>query len=384
MRLLTGAVVLALLALACQAPSSTAPAAPTAASGGTAQTAAAATAPTNQTPEIARLIAAARAAGENTLDLSWSQNTVGGTDGAKQLADLVNRTYGLNISVSFTPGPSMTNMAGKVVQETAASQKASTDILLGSESNFAPLTHQPALESYDYTQLSPRVQSDFLAPDNIGVEFASRVPGISYNTSLVPPQDVPQTLEAALDPRWKGKIASTIDAGSFVVLATRPEWGAPRVTTYVRQLSQQVGGLVRCGETDRLISGEFSMLVMDCGSYETRRQAAQGAPLGEVIPSDAATVGFWYMGVPLTSAHPNLAKLFIGAILSEEGQRIEYSLDYTDNYALPGSQSVAEVDALRAQGVEPLKVDVQFVLSHPEDEALATDVAKIFQQGAGG
>jgi iron(III) transport system substrate-binding protein len=332
------------------------------------------------TSEVERLIAAAQAAGETELNLSWSNNTLGGSEAASRWEALFNQLYGTHVRINFTPGPSMTEMAGKVVQEAAAGRKASTDVLLGAESHYGPLVDLDALEPYDYTALSPRIQPKFVAPRGLGVEFTSRLPGITYNTNLVAPGDVPRTLTDTLDPKWKGKIASTLNAASFDRVASRPEWGAEKMRAFVTQLSQNIAGLMRCGESTRIISGEFAMLVMDCGSFDANRLRASGAPIGHVIPEDAATVLFFYLGVPRTSAHPNLAKLYVNMLLTEEGQRLLYDIEWIDHYELPGSQSAAELAGLRAKGIEPLRMDARFVAEHPDSIKLGDDFTSILRQ----
>ena len=122
------------------------------------------------------------------------------------------------------------------------------------------------------------------------------------------------------------------------------------------------------------------MLVMDCGSYEVNRYRANGAPLAHVIPEDAATVLFWYFGVPRTSAHPNLSKLYINMVMSEAGQKILYEEDFTDHYALPGSQSAAELSGLKAKGIEPLRFDARLVAEHPDTIKLGEDLAVILRE----
>ena len=97
------------------------------------------------------------------------------------------------------------------------------------------------------------------------------------------------------------------------------------------------------GETNRILSGEFDMLVTDCGSYDAHRMQAQGAPIGHVIPADAAEITYWYLGVPKNARHPNAAKLWINYMLGREGQDVLYESDYTDHYLVPGSKAAAEV-----------------------------------------
>src|SRR5687767_6407980 len=114
--MLTALVVAGLILAACQPPAAppagsvSKPAAP--ASGSPAATAsnADAASATTHTPEGSRLLAAARAAGETELSLSWSDNTFGGSAGAKRLEQLFNEMYGTSIQVHFTPGPTMTEM----------------------------------------------------------------------------------------------------------------------------------------------------------------------------------------------------------------------------------------------------------------------------------
>lgn len=125
------------------------------------------------------------------------------------------------------------------------------------------------------------------------------------------------------------------------------------------------------------------MLVLDCGTYAARDYAAQGAPLGAVIPEDAAMEAFFYLGVPRTSAHPNLAKLYVNAVMSEAGQRLVYQIDYTDNADMPGSQAAAELADLKAHNVQLERTDAQFMLDHPETGDIVQQVTNILRQGSG-
>lgn len=371
--LVAGSLSLALAA--CQS-------APPAPSPATAPPTASAQPATTLSPEVQRLIAAAKANNENELDLSWSGTTMGGADGAKMHQDIFNKMFGLNAQFVFTPGPSMSEMSGKLQEELAAGQKASSDVYFGAETHYNALIGKGLLEDYDYTALSPRITSDMLAPDNMAVEISSRVPGITYNTNLVQGADIPHKLADLLDPKWTGKIVGTVDAAGFDAMAYRPEWTLGTMTDYVGKLSQQVSGLIRCGNSDRVASGELLMLAMDCGTYQARSDSAKGEPVASVIPDDAATVLFFYLSVPKNSAHPNLSTLFIDEVLTEEGQRVIYTTDSTDLYTLPGSQSAAELADLKAKGVEPLRVDVQFRAAHPGGADFSDQLAKILRGGS--
>jgi iron(III) transport system substrate-binding protein len=329
--------------------------------------------------EVKRLLAAARDTSERELNLSWG-STFGGGEGAKRFKALFNRMYSANIEVNFTPGPSMTEIVGKVSLEVSAGQQASTDILLGTESHYSDLLNRKVLEEYDYTRLSSRIPGGVVAHRNIGVEIAGIVGGISYNSEAIPRSEAPRKLTDVLDPKWKGKIASTVNAAIFDRVAARPEWGPDKMKAFVAKLSQQIAGLVRCQENNRIVSREFLMMVMNCGSYQIRREKAKGAPLEHVIPEDAAAIGFFHLGVPRNSSHPNLAKLYINTMMSEEGQKLIYEMELTDHPDLPGSQSASELAHLKAKGISVLKIDAEFLSGRPDLPKLSDELRKLLRQ----
>jgi ABC-type Fe3+ transport system substrate-binding protein len=380
MRRLLGPFIGATLLFAgCQAPA----AAPAAGPG----TQAAATAPAasgpNRTAEVMRLLDAARAAGETELNISWGLGSMGGQEGAAELRALFHRMYGSEFKLNYTPGPSMPDMHAKIAQELAAGQKASSDLLIGNEGNFADLLPREILEVYDYTLLSPRITPELVAVGHIGVETSSTIPAIIFNAEQVAAAAVPATLEGVLEPRWRGLIATTPYAPPMDRVAARPEWGTERMKSFVSRLSQHAGGVIRTGEESRIVSGEFVMFVMG-NTHQTRRLQSKGGPLGYVIPVDAAVAGFQHLGVPRNSAHPNLAKLFINMVMSEEGQRIHYEVAFTDHHGLPGSRSEQEVAELKAKGSGIFDIDAKTVLERPDLRQLNAELDRILMEGRGG
>jgi iron(III) transport system substrate-binding protein len=330
-------------------------------------------------PEINRLIAAAAENRERELVLTWDESALGGIVGARRLETLFQQMYGVDARVNFTPGPTMPNMAAKVTQEVAAGQPTSTDIFLGSASHCTPLLDRNVFEAYDYTQLSPRITRSMIEPRDMCVEVYSSFGGIVYNTQLVPPAEVPRKLEDVLNPRWKGRIASTPYAAYFDRVAMRPEWGIDRMKEFLRGLSANAEGLIRVNEVNRIISGEFAMLVLGA-DQEATAEKANGAPVDFVIPDDVAHVHFILMAIPRTALHPNLGKLFINTVLSEEGQRILYETALADHDELPGSRSMDKLRGLEARGIKTLRFDLKLEVAHPEVQAARADFQKILER----
>jgi iron(III) transport system substrate-binding protein len=367
--------------LAACAPAAPAPAAAPAAVQ-PAATAAPAPAAPELTPEVRRLIQAARDNGETELGLSWSLSSLGGVEAAKRWEALMNQTYGTNIKINLSPGVSMPDMGVKLTQEYVAGQKASTSVYLALEHSFAGLLPRGVLEEYDYTQLSPRLTREIVAEGNVGVEVYGTIPTIMYNTELVPREEAPRRLEDVLQPKWKGLIAGAETASYLDRVSLRPEWGVERMRSFVTRFADQIGGVIRQSEDHRIISGEFRMFVLS-NTHSVRERLAQGAPVASQIPQDVATIGTLHLGVPRNAAQPNLAKLYINTVMSEAGQRILYETYHADHWALPGSQSGAELRELQAQGIEIQKVNVKFILDHPELAGLAREFSTIMREKRG-
>ncbi|MBV9119952.1 MAG: extracellular solute-binding protein [Chloroflexi bacterium] len=286
----------------------------------------------------------------------------------------LNATYGTNIKVQRNVGPSMPQEAATVAQEVAAGKTPSTDLYMGSDEHIATLLQANALESIDWRSLDPRIPAGAVAENNVGLAYASWLAGISYNEKLIPPDQAPQSLQDVLDPKWKGKFASTPYAAGFYRLALPNQWGEQKTTDYVQKLANQIGGLIRCGEESRLLSGEFQGHLLNCGVNDIQRQRRNGAPLNFVVPSDALELSYYNFAVPKKSAHPNAATLFALFMLTPQGQSMYYDSDFMDLHLLPNSKVAAMVKPLLDKGGKLLGEDMETNMTK-----YAADMAKYEQ-----
>jgi iron(III) transport system substrate-binding protein len=388
---LAGAVSWGLLVAACApspgptaapapAPPAAAPRAPTAAPAPGQPGAGSGAGAAPPAARLQALIDAARQEGQ--LTLTWSAAALGGAEGTARLVEGVNRTYGLTLSVQFTPGPSMPELGSRLLQEAQAGRPATTDVYLTVSKSVLDLMRANAIEPADWTAWAPNVQNpDLLAPNGAAVQVAAFTPGFTYNSSKLTGDAVPRSMEDLLQPRYKGRIASTAYAGTFNELASPEVWGEARTVEYVTKLADQLGGLIRCGEAERLISGEFDLFGLDCGNFDARRFQAQGAPLDHFIPRDAAIIFHWYMIVPKNAAHPAAAKLFVNYMLGREAQDYVFEKHYSDEPLVPGSKAVAELEKAQAAGARFTPVDVAFYqrIDSAEVDRITAELQRILQ-----
>ncbi|HEY7300993.1 MAG TPA: ABC transporter substrate-binding protein [Xanthobacteraceae bacterium] len=319
---------------------------------------------------------AAAANKEGTLTLSWSQSTLAGIQGAARFQTAMNKLYGTNIRINFLPGADMARIINQLATEYAAGQKASVDIALGAAPQLVPVLKADFFEPVDWKSYLPgRITDQMIEMGGRLIRIVTGLSGATYNSALAPMK--PTTLDDFLKPAWKGKIASTPYAAGFDVLLADDVWGRERTFAYVRALSKQISGLIRCGEAERIATGEYLALVMDCTGQDALQWQEKGAPLGQMMPLDAAQQRYYYFAIPKNAQHPEAAKLYTIFTMTPEGQKLAYDTWKTDLHFLPGSKMGKMVDDYRKVGVKFKEVTVDWYRQHPEIDAGKSELIRI-------
>jgi iron(III) transport system substrate-binding protein len=286
---------------------------------------------------VQQLIDRARKEGE--LNLVLSTSFFDGGNALPEFERAFNEYYGLNTKITRTPGPSHPEEVARLVQQVQAGRTPESDLFFGYESTTSSLIDANAAEFADWEALNPNIPRQVIAEGGFAVPYASKVYGVTYSEQAVAPSEVPKTLQDVLDPKWTGRIASTPYATPFDLLSQPGELGEQATTAFVTQLADQVGGLIRCGEYERLLSGEFAMLVMNCGSQSDLRAKQKGLPINAAILSDAIHIGYDHVAVVKGAKNVATATLFAAFLLTDPGQRLVYEADLEDLHLLPGSQT---------------------------------------------
>jgi ABC-type Fe3+ transport system substrate-binding protein len=302
------------------------------------------------------LVAAAEADGE--LNFVGSAVVTGGQPGMDVLEAALNDKYGIDVSLNFLPGPSMTEAATRVVQEVQAGQPAFTDILWspnsGSGSNLHEFARQHPVELFDKDELPPE---EAFVYDNRAIQVMTDFPGIVYNTDVISEDEAPSNLDEFVDPKWEGMIAAgTGGAVMYYLPFLMPE---DEALDYVERLAALDPGLIRCGEDARTASGEFPLFGLSCGEYGVRQLQKQGAPIAARILEDACILLKWHLLVPETSQRPALAHLFSMFLASPEGQEAYWEAAMVNDvfWDTPMKEQLEEV---QSQGIECVDTGGEF------------------------
>lgn len=335
---------------------------------------------------LAQLIEGAKK--EGIIRGQWSQNSFGGAQGLTELVAGMNKKYGLNLKSQFTPGPDMQRLMLRLAQEAAAGQPASTDLYMGNSQAIFDGMKANVLKPTEWTGILPRKipsESGFdpIAPQGVAIAFATTVVGILYNTDLVKGDDIPQSLEDVLKPKWKGKIASTPYAAGFRELAMPGLLGREYVIDYTKKLSRQIGGLLRCGEAERFTSGEFLMLVLTCGGNDVNVLQATGAPIAHTVVKEGTVLHIRYAGVPKHSQSPNAGALLAAYLHTPEAQALLWREDGLDLHLYPESKMKKDVEKVRAAGGKIALNTPQWLASLKGYSETQKELEKILREGSG-
>lgn len=326
-------------------------------------------------PALDALVKAAQA--EKTLNVVWGPS-LGAAAGARALQEGMNKQYGINIAINYTPGPSFPQMASRVIQEIQAGRPNTTDVSLGAETTMISLMTANALQQHNWREAFPHIRPEMLTKNGETVQMVTLFTGIYYNTRFVKPDEVPKKMNDVFNPKWKGKIASTPYAGTFDRLALM--YGGDTIRPIVQKTAEWAGGLIRCGEYERLASGEFVMFFFDCGRGDDRLSVKNGGPMEQAILEDAAVTTNWFLGIPKNSAKPNLAKLFIGFVASPEGQKITQQHGFTSSHFVAGTAAAAQAKELESKGAKLITQSIDLLIQRePEMEKYRLEYQKMMQ-----
>lgn len=298
---------------------------------------------------------------EGALTLEYGGGILGTAEGARVAAAGIKKMFGVDLRVTYTPGPSFAPMAARLYTEMQARQPASTDVYYGTAVQIVPYLERGLFRKIPWAALYPgRITSQIVEGDGRALRITTGLPGVLYNKLADQQFGKVVTMSDLLKPALKGKIYTEPYLAGFDVLVADSVWGYEKTAGYIHQYSTQIGGLLRCGEPDRIASGEVPALAIDCTGSEENLPRFRSV-LGLSILHDAAMRRYDYVCIPTNAAHPDAGILFTLYASSPEGQK-QILLDLfgngLDSYS--NSPTHATVAALEKQGVNFRDVTIKW------------------------
>src|SRR6185437_4278486 len=237
-------------------------------------------------PTLQKVIDGAKQEGK--LTLSYAANILGGPEGARVGAAGIKKEFGVDIDVTYFPGPSFAPMAAKLLTEMQAGQPSSTDLYNGTAVEVTPQLSKGLFRKVPWTELYPsRITPQIAEADSRALRIVTKVPGILYNKRVAPKFAEATSIQDLLKPEFKGKLYTTPYLAGFDVLVAKDVWGYDKTEQFIKQFAQNIGGLVSCAGVDRIASGEIAALALSCSGSEAHLPK-YGSVLGVAVMLDIA------------------------------------------------------------------------------------------------
>jgi ABC-type Fe3+ transport system substrate-binding protein len=274
-----------------------------------------------QSPALAEVVRKARDERELILQMSEPYRRMNTAEAARAMSAGIKNTFGVDINVRFDSSLGFPAAAAKALNEIQAGGAPSYDLMFQINTGATALYNEGLLERFDWLGLFPWLADSDLDYNGQALIATTQYVLPAYNTNLVRAADVPRTWEDLLDPKWKGKIASTIYQDSWTQLAEPAQWGEERTLEFVRRFADQEPKLGRFPEVNqKVVSGEASLAALNHVAF-TIASKEQGAPIDYAIV-EPMIVFVSILIVPKGAKHANAAALLAAWILSDEGQRM--------------------------------------------------------------
>ena len=179
------------------------------------------------------------------------------------------------------------------------------------------------------------IPAGLVDPDGFWTGFSARIRVIAYNTRLVKPADVPQSVFDLEDRRWKGQVAIAdprFGSTSFHVAALYAIAGDEKMDDFFRRLKDNGVRIVPGNSVVRDLVARGDVKVGLTDTDDVNVAIEDGQPIAMVLPDKA---GF---GVPVM---PNMVSLIANGPHQDEGRRfIDYLVSPDVERQLAASEAV--------------------------------------------
>jgi iron(III) transport system substrate-binding protein len=307
---------------------------------------------------LAAVCKAAQKEGELDYTTSTDPDEIG-----KEVKAFEARYPGINVKVAAGQEP-QDNVA-QIIAKVQAHHDLGIDGLTLDIANIGPIAQQHLIAPVDWKALG--APSDWLLNFNGSEVLRTQriVLGLGYNSDKISADQLPDTWDQLLDPKWSGKFV--VDPRGKYLAPLGITWGYDKAVAWYKKLLQNNPQLVE-GASDSVAKVASGEALFSTSSHDSEITEAQ---------HDGAHVAIKYLdvapthdnyGIVLAGAkHPNAAACFLGWFDSPEGQAMQLKTEFKGNETtptgLPAGSKVAAASTTADAAVEAKTADEFATLS---------------------
>jgi len=177
-----------------------------------------------------------------------------------------------------------------------------------------------AVEPEDVAKHYPPAYKD---PDGTYAAWRVFLSVITYNKTMVKPEDAPKSFADLLDPKWAGKLVKAHPGYSGTIMTATHQMARDMGWGYFERLAKQKIMQVQSAvdPMKKVLLGERPVGV-DGGDYSVFVEQDKGAPIEIVYPSEGTPLITGPSAVFKRAPNPNAAKLFYCWSFTQEAQQL--------------------------------------------------------------
>jgi iron(III) transport system substrate-binding protein len=250
------------------------------------------------------------------------------------------------IKVHVSAGQEPQDIVTQIISKVQAHHDLGIDGLTLDIEDVAPVIQQRLIAPVDWKALGAPADWLLNLDGNDLLRTQRIVLGLGYNSDKISADQLPNTWDQLLDPKWSGKFV--VDPRGKYLSPLAITWGYDKAVTWYKKLLQNNPQLVE-GASDsvaKVASGEalFSTSSHDAEIAQAKQQGAHvGIKYLDVVPTHDN------YGIVMAGAkHPNAAACFLGWFDSPAGQALQLKTEFKGNETTPsGVPSGAQIAAAK-------------------------------------
>jgi ABC-type Fe3+ transport system substrate-binding protein len=316
-------------------------------------------------PEMQKLLKAAAAEGGIINGVSSTYDIPGF---GKAVEQGMSEYFGMKFTLNVIAGPVQAQLGTRILQEIAAGRQATTDFWTATDPDMVRLWNAGGLLKVEWKKYLPAIPDTAIGPDGTSLAYDTQIKSVLYNTNMVRGDDIPRVLADTLKPKFAKQVASTPYSTGFDLAAVFGV-GEKYMKEYIENLvAKSLAGLIRCGEYERVATGEFAMLAVTCSTGLVTQLMEAGAPIDFVVMKDMPVMNYSYQAIPKNAMHPASATLLMLFGQTQRGQALHWKFERQGlaEYDYSPVRKIVQQKVLD-RDIKPLRVNA-VMLSKMKDE----------------
>jgi iron(III) transport system substrate-binding protein len=237
------------------------------------------------------------------------------------------------IKVNVAAGQEPQDNVAQIIAKVQAHHALGVDGLTLDIENLGALAQQRLIAPVDWKALG--VSGDKVL--NIGGEDLVRtqriILGLGYNSDKISADQLPNTWNDLLDPKWSGKFV--VDPRGKYLAPLGITWGYAKALAWYKKLLKNNPQLVE-GASDSVSKVASGEALFSASSHDSEiNEAAHDGAHVKIKYLDVAPAHDNYGVVLAGAAHPNAAACFLGWFDSPEGQAMQLKTEFKGNETTP-------------------------------------------------